>query len=71
MYAKHRRYPEALEELDQAEKIDPNYDMIYFYRAGVAQELGNRAEAQKQYRHALELNPQNQPARDALARVSQ
>jgi hypothetical protein len=71
VYAKHRRYPEALEELDQAEKIDPNYDMIYFYRAGVAQELGNRAEAQKQYRHALELNPQNQPARDALARVSQ
>ena len=41
------------------------------YRGGVAEALGNIAEAQRLYRHALELNPQNQPARDALKRVSQ
>ena len=70
-YARHKRYQEALEELDQAEKIDPNYDVTFFYRGGVAEALGNRAEAQRFYRRALELNPQDRPARDALARVSQ
>jgi protein O-mannosyl-transferase len=71
IYARQKKYAEALDELDQAEKIDPNYDLIYLYRGNVAEADGNRAEAQRQYRHALELNPQNQPARDALARVSQ
>jgi Tfp pilus assembly protein PilF len=71
VYGRQKRYAEALEELDQAEKIDPNYDVIYLYRGNVADAGGNRAEAQRQYRHALELNPQNQPARDGLARVSQ
>ncbi len=71
VYGRQKKYAEALEELEQAEKIDPNYDVIYLYRGNVADALGNRAEAQKQYRHALELNPQDQPARDALARVSQ
>jgi protein O-mannosyl-transferase len=70
-YARHKRYPEALEELDIAERMDPNYDVTFFYRGGVAEALGNIAEAQRLYRHALELNPQNQPARDALKRVSQ
>jgi tetratricopeptide (TPR) repeat protein len=70
-YARHKRYQEALEELDIAERIDPNYDVTFFYRGGVAEALGNRVEAQRFYRHALELNPQDQPARDALARVSQ
>lgn len=70
-YARHKRYQEALGELDIAEKMDPNYDVTFFYRGGVAEALGNRAEAQRFYRHALELNPQDQPARDALKRVSQ
>jgi protein O-mannosyl-transferase len=70
-YARHKRYQEALEELDVAERMDPNYDVTFFYRGGVAEALGNRAEALRFYRHALELNPQDQPARDALARVSQ
>jgi tetratricopeptide (TPR) repeat protein len=70
-YARHKRYPEALEELDIAEKMDPSYDVTFFYRGGVSEALGNRPEAQRFYRHALELNPQDQPARDALKRVSQ
>jgi protein O-mannosyl-transferase len=70
-YARHKRYPEALEELEIAERIDPNYDVTFFYRGGVSEALGNRAEAARFYRHALELNPQDQPARDALTRVSQ
>ena len=67
-YAKQQKFSEALEELEIAQTMDPNYDMTYFYRGGVAQALGNRAEAQRYYRRALELNPQNQAARDALAR---
>jgi hypothetical protein len=68
VYAKHAMFSEALEELRLAETIDPRYDMTYFYRGGVAQALGDRAEAQRFYRRALELNPQNQAARDALVR---
>lgn len=71
VYGRQKKYAEALEELDIAEKLDPNYDVIYLYRGNVADALGNRTEAQRFYRHALELDPQDQPARDALARVSQ
>jgi hypothetical protein len=68
VFAKQQKFSEALEELGRAERMDPYYDMTYFYLGSVAQALGNRAEAQRFYRHALELNPQNQAARDALAR---
>jgi Flp pilus assembly protein TadD len=68
VYAKHQKFSQALEELERAETIDPYYDMTYFYRGSVAQALGDRAEAQRFYRRALELNPQNQAARDALSR---
>ena len=68
VYAKQQKFSEALEELGRAQTMDPYYDMTYFYLGSVAQALGNRAEAQRFYRRALELNPQNQAARDALAR---
>jgi tetratricopeptide (TPR) repeat protein len=71
VYAKHKNYSDALEELEKAQAIDPNYDMIYFYLGGIAQEQGNPEQAKQYYRRALELNPQNELARQTLERMGQ
>jgi hypothetical protein len=70
VFAKQKRYPEALEDLAQAEKIDSNFDTIYAYRGAIFEEQGDRAAAMQNYKRALELNSQNQMARDGLARLS-
>ncbi len=70
VYAKQREYPEALAELARAEEIDAGYDIIFLYRGQIEEIEGDRAAAARDYRHALDLNPRNQAARDALERVA-
>ena len=70
VHAKQREYPEALAELAEAERIDAGYDMTYVYRGQIYEIAGDRAAAAREYHHALDLNPQNQVARDALQRVA-
>ncbi|MBI2877985.1 MAG: tetratricopeptide repeat protein [Candidatus Tectomicrobia bacterium] len=49
---------EALEELRQAERLDPAYGPIRLYQEGRSQEkAGNYLEAAKEYRLALQLRP--------------
>lgn len=69
VFAKQKKYPEALEDLAQAEKLASNFDVIYAYRGAIFEEQGDRAAAMQNYKRALELNPQNQMARDGLARL--
>jgi tetratricopeptide (TPR) repeat protein len=71
LYAKHSQWQEALAALAQAEQIDPNFEMTYVYRGGIFEITGDKVAAASQYQRALGLNPLNQAARDALARVSQ
>ncbi len=68
--AKHGGSPEALEELEMAERLDPSYEMTYVYRGNIYEMSGNRDLAAREYTRALGLNPRNQTARDALARVA-
>jgi protein O-mannosyl-transferase len=70
IYAKRGRTQEALAALDEAEKINPRYEMIYVYRGNIALQAGDRAGALREYQHAVDVNPSNQAARDALVRVS-
>jgi tetratricopeptide (TPR) repeat protein len=70
VFAKQQKYPDALDELTQAEKVDANYDVIYLYRGQIFELQGDRAAARQNYQHALQLNPQNQQAREALQRLS-
>jgi len=67
VYAKRSRWPEALEALAQAEKLDPSYAATYYYRGGVRAKTGDFAGAVANYRHALTLDPLMEPAREGLA----
>jgi len=71
VYAKQSKWQEALAALEQAEKIDPRFDVTYLYRGNIYEAAGDKASAAAQYQRAVALNPVNQAARDALARVSQ
>ncbi|MGI8741521.1 MAG: tetratricopeptide repeat protein [Bryobacteraceae bacterium] len=69
-YAKQSQYPQALDALATAEKLDPNFAMTYFYRGNIYSLQGDKARAAEEYRHALALDPQLPGASDALSRVS-
>jgi protein O-mannosyl-transferase len=53
----HRQ--QALAALDQAEKLDPKFDMTYAYRGNVLFASGDHDGAIREYRRALDLNPTN------------
>jgi len=69
VYMRQRNWQDALAELAVAEKMDSNYDMIYVYRGNIYQIAGDRLAAAKEFQHALQLNPDNQIARDALLQM--
>lgn len=71
VYARHSRWTEALEALAEAGKLDPGYAMTYYYRGGVRANTQDLAGAVADYQLAVKLNPQSQPARQALAWAEQ
>ena len=71
MYAKQAKYPQALDALETAAALDPNFGMTYVYRGNVYTLQSNKARAAEEYRHALAINPQDGVARDALNRITQ
>jgi len=70
-YGKMGKYPEALDALATAEKLDPRFAMTYYTRGNVYESQGNKAQAAEEYQRALVLDAQLDLARDALKRVSQ
>ena len=69
-YAKLTQYPQALDALDRAVKLDPNFGMTYVYRGHIFALQGNKPRAAAEYQRALEIDPRNQAARDAMVRLS-
>ena len=57
IYAKQRQYPEALEALAMAEKIDPAYAPMLNYRAQIRFLQNDYAAAVADYRRALAIEP--------------
>lgn len=70
-YGKMGKYREALDALQTAIKLDPNFAMTYYYLGNIYSIEGDRTQAAADYRRVLALDPQNEPARDALARMGQ
>jgi hypothetical protein len=66
-----QRMDDALTELAEAEKIDPNYDQTYVYRAQVFTVQGNIEAGMSEYKRALALNPENGDARRGLLQLMQ
>jgi len=66
VYAKQKRWQEALDALAEAEKLDPNYDMIYDNRGGIRANTNDLPGAAEDYRRALALNSSNEHAGQML-----
>ncbi|HTS30433.1 MAG TPA: tetratricopeptide repeat protein [Bryobacteraceae bacterium] len=71
VYAKRQRWPQALDALATAEKIDAGFGPTYMYRGKVYELTGRFAEARTEYEHALRIDPVDKEARDGLLRVMQ
>ena len=69
-YGKTGNYPEALEALATAERLDPGFAMTYYYLGNIHAIQGNPAQAREDYQRVLALDPDNTPAREALARMA-
>jgi tetratricopeptide (TPR) repeat protein len=68
-YAKIRQYPQALDALAKAQRLDPGFALTYYNLGNIYAIQGNQAEAIEDYQRVLALDPHNAPAREALARM--
>lgn len=68
-YGKIAKYSEAVEALTTAQRLDPGFAMTYYYLGNIHAIQGNQAQALGDYQRVLTLDPRNEPAREALARM--
>jgi tetratricopeptide (TPR) repeat protein len=61
------RSDEALSALAAGEKLDPHHWPIFLYRGNVYASLGNWADAEREYRRVLAIDPRNQAAAQGLS----
>ncbi len=59
----------ALEALDAADRLQPVSDIAALYRGAAYEMQGEMAKAVEAYQRAATINPNNQPAREALQRL--
>jgi protein O-mannosyl-transferase len=71
VYADDRRWDEASDALTTAEKIDPGFAVIYWYRGNIHFIKNELPQAIEDFRHALRLDPALADARQSLARAQQ
>ncbi len=68
-YGKIGKYPEALDALATAQRLDPGFAMTYYYLGNIHAIQGNPVQAREDYQHVLALDPHNAPAAEAVARM--
>ncbi|MEO7141873.1 MAG: tetratricopeptide repeat protein [Bryobacteraceae bacterium] len=67
IYGEQGNQADALEALDKAAKIDPSFLPTYINRGNVYASAQQFDKAAAEYRHVLDLDPSNEPAREGLA----
>jgi len=63
------RMPEAIEHLEQALRLKPDYVEAHFNLGLALEKLGRTPEAIEHYQQALKLRPDLTAVRNALARL--
>jgi tetratricopeptide (TPR) repeat protein len=66
VYAKRNQFPQALDALRIAERIDPRFPSIYVYRGKIRLKLGQIQAAANDLQMAIRLDPDNQEAKEAF-----
>ena len=69
VYGQQRQPDLAFDALNRAQALNPQFEMTYAIRGNVYESLGNRASAAQEYQRALQIDPYNEPVRQALDRV--
>lgn len=69
VYGRHGDNREALEALDTAEKLAPDWYFTYVYRGNVHAAIGDYAKAEADFRRALALEPGEPTATRGLAAI--
>ena len=69
IYGKRSQWPEALDALATAEKLDPNFATTYVYRGLVHTATNQLTAAIQDYQRALAIDPKYQPALNGLAQA--
>lgn len=69
IYGKRGQMKEAMEALDEAGKIDPNFAMTYYYKGLVNLSARQIPAAEANFAKALQIDPTLQAARDGLAQA--
>jgi protein O-mannosyl-transferase len=69
VYGEHAQYPQALDALATAQKLDPNFAATYAYRGLIHMATNEPALAVKDYEQALAIDPRFPPARDGLVQA--
>lgn len=64
-------YAAAMARLDQAQRIAPDYSLVYQYRSNVAYLMGDRQGAIEALEKGLELEPDNALFRENLRRLQE
>jgi predicted AlkP superfamily phosphohydrolase/phosphomutase/Tfp pilus assembly protein PilF len=64
------RYDESLEQLNQAIELEPLNPEAYHNRGVIFEKRGDNQAAIDEYRSALRYNPQYEPSRQALSRLT-
>jgi tetratricopeptide (TPR) repeat protein len=68
-FGKMGKYQEALAALQMAQDRNPGFAMTYYYLGNIHAIQGNQAQALADYQQVLAIDPDNQPAHEALARM--
>ncbi len=61
----------AHDHFNIAANIEPLYDLAYFWRGKMSQEMGNKQAAIEDYRQTLQINPDMKRAKEALEALGQ
>lgn len=69
VYGEQHKVDQAFEALDQAQRINPNFEMTYAIRGDVYESVGNLAGAAEEFQRTLQIDPYNEPVRKELVKV--